>query len=248
MSVRRVPECIPCLALCLSLAIPIPVHAGLLDNATVALRVGPAVPSAKACLPENTGVGDDCHDFPTRDPDVGPGIARYYLIVTEALEGVGGLSLGIRYGDCLAVTFDLCTDGLEFTNNGWPESGGGNRITWTTCPAPDGLQAVTNDGIHVCFGSFYVYKYGESTLFEITKNPLSPGPEDDELVVGNCSAVESPLSILAGGMIGIGTDGRNPCCCFDPPFAPLSPVYDCTPVPAAPVTWGRLKTRYAGTP
>jgi hypothetical protein len=227
------------------LVFPAPLSAAL-SNVKVILRIGPAVPPQESCLPENSGVEVNCQslfDDAFYDLDAGPGSVRYYLLVAEAPEGVGGLSLGIRYGGGLFVTFTSCTDGLEFTNNGWPSSGGGTRITWTSCPAPAGLQAQTVNGIQVCFGSFYVYKYGVSTVFQITKNPLGPGPEDDELVVGNCSAVEFPLPTFYAGMIGIGDcPGYLPC------WHHSAPPGDCTPTPVTPVTWGQVKTRYEGRP
>jgi hypothetical protein len=203
-------------------------YAGSLDNARVALRAVPtSVPPAKYCLPANTGVDIDCADFVTNDPS-NSGISTYYLIVGQAATGVGGLSLGLEYTD-LFVVFTSCTDGLEFTNNNWPASGGGNRITWTSCPAPTGLQATTANGIQVVFGGFYIYKYGVNTTFSIAKNQLSPGTEDDELVVGDCGAAESPLSILAAAKVDIGSGpGYNPCGI----------------IPTEAVTWGDLKGRF----
>jgi hypothetical protein len=206
-------------------------YAGSLSNARVALRVGPYVPASKACLETNTGVATDCVDWDNQvnDPtNTNGSTANYYLIVGQAATGVGGLSLGLDYTN-LFVTFTSCTDGLEFTNNGWPASGGGNRITWTSCPAPAGLQATTPSGIQVVFGAFYVYKYGVDTQFKIAKNQLSPGTEDDELVVGDCGAAESPLSILAGAIVGVGSaEGYNPC----------------GKIPTENTTWGELKGRF----
>jgi hypothetical protein len=201
-------------------------NAGSLDDARVALRVGPVVPTAKACLLDNTGVATDCVDWEPNDPvNTFGSTAHYYLVVGQAATGVGGLSIGLDYTN-LFLGFTSCADGLEFTNNGWPASGGGNRITWTTCPAPAGLQAQVASGIQVVFGAFYVYKYGADTSFNIVQNPLSG---DAELAVGDCGAVVSFLSPLAAASIGVGgTAGYNPC----------------GEIPTEPTTWGNLKSRF----
>jgi len=210
--------------------------AGTLANARVMLHIGPspAVPSAKACLPAQTGVQTDCLDWVTNDTNFPAGSTkRYSLVVTQAVDGVGGLSCGIEYSGNLFCGFDLCTDGLEFSNNSWPNSGGGNRITWTTCGATVALPdryAVTASGLQVVFGSFYVYSYGGDGFFQVTKNPLSPGPDDDELAVGSCAAQTDFLSSLAGGRIDIGAAG--------PGYNP------CGVVPTEPATWGDLKNRF----
>jgi len=177
---------------------------------------------------------------------------RYALVVTQAVDGVGGLSCGIEYSSNLFVGFDLCTDGLEFSNNGWPGSCGGNRITWTTCgrtldPAYADRYSQTAGGLQVVFGSFYVYTYGGDGFFQVIKNPLSPGTEDDELAVGSCTAETSFLSYLAGGRIDIGNagPGYNPCF-LDPLLYSSSPAVSssCNPAPVTPSTWGGVKARY----
>lgn len=217
------------LAAAVVLVLPAPTEGESLDRVGVCLRVGPYVPASKACLPQNTGIESPAYSYSTEDPNVAAGsTANYYLSVARAREGVGALSFGIEYED-LFVTFTSCTDGLEFPNNGWPASGGGNRITWTTCPAPAGLQAETADGLQVCFGAFYVYKYGTPTMFSIIRNPLEPGPEDDELAVSDCNGEVSYLSILLATQVGVGTTWS---------------YNGCLHGPVAPATWGGVKSRY----
>jgi len=227
----------------------------ILADARVVLHIGPtpAPPSAKACLPVNTGVQEDCSSWDVYDTDftVAGMTTRYALVITQAQEGVGGLSCGIEYTGNLFATFDLCTDGLEFSNNGWPGSGGGNRITWTTCggsldPNYADRYALTASGLQVVFGSFYVYTYGGDGVFRIIKNPLSPGTDDDELAVGTCAAQTTFLSILAAGWIGIGEcQGYNPCSVFFRSDSALPS--GCDPSPVIPTTWGGVKSRYGGS-
>jgi len=230
----------------------VPALAGALATARVGLHIGPtpAPPAAKACLPANTGVQDDCRNWSSNDADFTAGMsARYALIVTQAVDGVGGLSCGIQYSGNLYVGFDLCTDGLEFSNNGWPDSGGGNRITWTTCgasldPNYADRYALTASGLQVVFGSFYVYTYGGDGYFQIVKNPLSPGTDDDELAVGSCAAQTDFLPLAAAGRIGIGNcQGYNSCIVFAPQ-SNLASQGDCFPVAVTPSTWGGVKSRY----
>jgi hypothetical protein len=208
-------------------------NAGSLSDARIALRVGPSIPSTKACLPANTGVATDCVDWEPQD--VATGISYYYLTVGQAATGVGGISFGVEYTGLLFVNFINCTDGIPFTNNGFPASGGGNRLTWTTCPqagsddpAISNMQATVPSGIQVCFGAFYIYKYGQNMTFDISPNHLDSG---DELAVGDCGAAVSFLSPLAGAKVGIGTaQGYNPC----------------GAIATEPTTWGKLKSRFDG--
>jgi len=227
-----------CLGAAALLLIPGIALAGTLDNARVMLYVGPspAAPSSKACQPANTGVDVDCKTWDMVDADfTEPAMTtRYALVVTLAQDGVGGLSVGIEYSSNLFCGFDLCTDGLEFSNANWPKSGGGNRITWTTCgaelaPEYADRYSQTTSGLQVVFGSFYVYTYGGDGFFNIVKNKLSPGDQDDELAVGSCEAVTSFLPLAAGGQVSIGSgSGYNAC----------------LETPVEPTTWGGVKSRF----
>jgi len=227
-----------CLGAAALFLIPALAHAGTLDNARVMVHVGtsPAAPSSKACQPAYTGVDVDCQTWDMVDANfTGAGMTtRYALVVCRAVDGVGGLSLGIEYSPNLFCGFDLCTDGLEFSNYEWPKSGGGNRITWTTCgaelaPSYADRYSETASGLQVVFGSFYVYTYGGDGFFNVVKNKLSPGEQDDELAVGSCGAVTSFLPLSAGGQISIGSgSGFN--ACLD--------------TPVVPTTWGGVKSRF----
>jgi len=209
-------------------------NAGSLDDARIALRVGPSIPSTKACKPANTQVDTDCVGWSAQDEAGVGAISYYYLTVGQAATGVGGISFSVEYPPAdLLVSFINCTDGIPFTNGGFPASGGGNRLTWTTCPqasSPDltisDMQATVPSGIQVCFGAFYIYHYAANSEFQIAPNHLSSG---DELAVGDCGAAVSFLSPLAAAKIGIGTtDGYNPC----------------GQIAAEPTTWGDLKGRF----
>jgi hypothetical protein len=202
-----------------------------LSNAVVVLHATPTSKVATACQSVSSGVDQDCTTYSSNySSDMGASFL--YLVVAHADTGVGGVSLGIQYPEAdLDVGFNLCTDGLQFSNQDWPASGGGNRITWSTCGSnisdPD-RQAVTEGGIQVLFGYFYVYAYGRDALFEVTPNTgLQSGAE---LVVGNCDAEEFDLDpMIAAGKMGYGTtQGFNPC----------------TDVSVEPTTWGDLKSRF----
>jgi hypothetical protein len=66
-------------------------------------------------------------------------------------------------------------------------------------------------------------------MFSIIRNPLGPGPEDDELAVSDCNGVVSHLSILFATQLGVGTTwGYNAC----------------RSGPVVPATWGGVKSRY----
>jgi hypothetical protein len=125
------------------LALPSFAFAGTQPDAVVALHANPFVAkNVNICPGQPTSMDPNTRGIPCADP--GPGIA--------------GLSCGIA-SDPLVVIFGwtLCGD-LEFPNNFWPESGGGNRVTWvktTNCQR----QEILESGAHAVAGAFYVYAH-----------------------------------------------------------------------------------------
>ena len=145
--------------------------------------------------------------------------------------GVTGITLGIKYTGGLngihISQWTTCSD-LEFPNGTpqWPESGGGNIITWTECHG----TVIPPDGVHRMVGAFSVYAYGADT-FQITTNNNIGVPA---LQVANCAGAQIDVDPLAAGFVKFGgAPGCDPCL----------PPNSC-PVPVAPTTWGKIKNLY----
>ena len=158
-----------------------------------------------------------CSDYATEGP-LGENLLVYMVIAQADTPlfsgGVGGISMGIEYNGDVGQGVDvfswtMCADGLQFPNAGprgeWPESGGGNLVTWLFCQN----QRIGNDGMHAVVGAFGLYAYSADQLKITPNRNLQSGPF---LALANCSAVEVPLdSIFAAGRAGFGVSGRNPC-------------------------------------
>jgi hypothetical protein len=208
--------------------------AGTQDQAKLALH---AVPHAAKTCGKNDPVtlGIPCSGFNTY-ADLNTGGKDIYLVVAQAAQGPGvaGLSCGLSFDYGILFSWTNCAT-LEFRNNGWPASGGGNRITWATSTACQ-TTVVGSDGVHAVAGVFYMYAYdpGQGTL-AITQNL---GIVPPELQVADCAATESNLTLGAVGRVAISgnsNDSRrcNPC------------LEDCLgPIPVRESTWGRLKSQY----
>jgi len=161
----------------------------------------------------------------------------YYAILAvfngDGEEGVQGLSCGIEYNGIPSQgveIFDwrLCTDGLEFSNANWPASGGGNRITWTTCQNEE--PGGTGTGVTAIAGFFEVSAYSEDTFKVIENRSLGSGPE---LAVGACDYSQVFLNVNQAGWVGFSDDGSvkgNVLC----------------GKPKEDATWGDVKARYGG--
>ena len=196
----------------LALLLPSPSMAAGLALAKVALHLKPH--AANACLTPPT---IPCSNYTTAGR-VGVSYDAYLVVAdVSPFEGIKGLSCGLEYDPALASGVDLyswtvCADGLEWPNEGpngiWPASGGGNRITWTTCQTHNYVP----NGAHAVAGVFYVYAYSADQLHIIENNNLDSGPE---LKVANCAALEAFLPPAYGGRVDFsptGTSaGYNPC-------------------------------------
>jgi len=162
--------------------------------------------------------------------------ADVYLVVAEVdTGGVSGATFGIDYpvsqtGGLSVFRWTLCTTGLEFPGDGWPQPATGNIVTWLT-PDQCAQQFIGQDGIHAVAGAFYIYAYGDG-VFSVREHPQLQSSQ--RLVVTNCAGqatVFPPDDAARLGRVGFGTAA-------DQGFLP------CPGVPVRPITWGRLKSHY----
>lgn len=200
-----------------------------------------------------------CEDAPLRKTDVVTkgtsehnGKAGYYVYVlgtplvydkygySFTNDGLLALRFGINYdtgtgqgssADPLKVfSWNSCGASGGVMDN-WPEPLSGNTLVLEDCQPAE----------VVSFGYFYVAAYAPATM------SLVGFPFTGKVEYSSCTAVHEfvpvdPVQVgwvaLHGGSIGLDTDGCNPA------------VEPCTssPVPAQPMTWGKLKSRYRGDP
>jgi hypothetical protein len=151
-----------------------------------------------------------------------------YLVGLDVIipNGVAGGVLGIDVDPSIGVFGWTNCGELDFPGNGWPQSGGGNVITWsagTNCQNAADPSDPQGEGI-VVFGAFYVYAYGAGTM-TITKRNFVPVPD---LAFADCSNAESNLPLSSVGAAGFGgAPGIDPC------FTPGTAVES--------TTWGGIK-------
>ena len=148
---------------------------------------------------------------------------------SEALAaGTKGIALGVSYNGATSQGVDVsgwtsCAD-LEFPNE-WPNSGGGNVLTWVECQTHD----VPPDGVHVVVGAFSIYAYS-ADRFLITKNNKLGSPA---LQVADCSGAQWDVDPTFGAQLS-----------FDPAAPGCNPCITPCPVPVKHVTWGAIKSLY----
>ncbi len=144
----------------------------------------------------------------------------------------------------------LCTTGLEFTNGcdlnnantEWPESGGGNRITWYAVPGQCG-ENVIQGKITVSAGAFYLYAYDQDFFAISPNNNLLSGP--GEFQVADCTAAITDLSWpKSAGYVWFSPGATIQGC--NPATAPTDTLDgSCDTVPVKNVaTWGKIKQMY----
>jgi len=175
----------------LGLALPSNPLAGSLDDAHFAFHI---VSPNKGCDGNPVAKGIGCEDF-TGDWAVGTP-AYVYVVLATAQVGVGGVSFGLSYDHTPGSGVDVfswttCADGLDFPSPSWPDSGGGNRITWITCQT----TILGGWGVHAVPGFLYVNAYSDDFLQVTSEN------EYNELRATDCLANGSDLysGILLNG-------------------------------------------------
>jgi hypothetical protein len=155
-----------------------------------------------------------------------PAVYFTYLLVTNAsqAEGVAGVQCGISYDPMLGAgvdvyTWTLCAT-LEFSSTGWPQSGGGNLITWDATTRCQTTAPSVQLGVVAVAGYFYLAAYSPD-LMRVTRRPV-----DNAAKVANCGSVEDDVDWCFPGQdfathlgaAGFGRGGINPCgrSCPDP--------------------------------
>lgn len=218
------------------LVLPRPAAAVPFDNAPKILLHVKSTTTKNACT--TYANLSDCQTAVTRGGLVtsasGPFYFVYVLVATGSYRGNGlggtdlglaGAQFGIHY-DAVAgsgvdvFTWTLCAT-LEFVSTGWPDSDGGELLTW------DAATACVKNEVGVA-GYFYAGAYS-TDLLKITARPV-----DSNMKVADCQSQEITLdpandggsaSFTAGGT----TDGCNPC------------LAGCSGVPVESTTWGKIK-------
>lgn len=223
----------------LALLAPRPAAAVPWDNNPKILLHVKAVTTKNPCT--TWGNLADCTTAVTRGSLVtsasGPFYFLYVLVATGSYRassiggtdlGLAGAQFGIQYDPVASsgldvFTWNLCAT-LEFVSNNWPESGGGELLTWdsaTKCQLAEVAVA----------GYFYCGAYS-SDLVKLVARPV-----DDLMKVASCQSNEITLDPASAGgsasfTAGGTTDGCNPC------------AASCSGVPVEATTWTRVKTMY----
>lgn len=159
-----------------------------------------------------------------------------YMVVGNVLgDGVTGVSFGIDNSLGHTTDWFLCTDGLDFPNDGgngdFPAPKGGLRTTWYSCQN----TVVGGSGVQAVIGALYLYAVADDVVEVTPNNNLGTGAELD---VSFCTQptvhlldellVEDLPLVLGKVQFGAGSAGFTPC---------LS-------TPVKPTTWGKVKTLY----
>jgi hypothetical protein len=167
------------------------------------------------------------------------GTAQYFVYVLASprsdLDGLRGVQFGIDHtGSTSAPTplritdWHACSD-IEWPDDTWPNTGGGNTLTWVSCHF-DRLLAV---------GTFSVTAYAPSSM------AISGFPATGLVKTADCNAAEEVTSETIGfdrvGWVSMGGAARgldrNGC-------NPALEACVAQSVPVHPTTWGRVKTLY----
>lgn len=162
-----------------------------------------------------------------------------YLVVTDgnATSGIGGLQCGVTFNGAPGAGVDvfgwtLCAT-LEFVSTGWPQSGGGNLITWDTASKCQRFEpGGAGTGVTAAAGYFYCGAYSADVM------ALTPRPVDGTAKVADCLSNETviggtgfPVNVAShlGTVKFGGGAGYNPC-------GAITPVQS--------TTWSNIKAGY----
>jgi hypothetical protein len=196
--------------------------AGTQESAVVALHV--ATPAKSPTGPCEQHGFNPCSSFFVAIPPLTEYCAFLIVAKADSLAGIAGLSCGVLTSNIAIDAWLLCAD-AQSPSAGWPQTGGGNRITWDgdlNCQR----GVVSPDGVHALAGVFAIYAYSGDGFLEMTPNYAA---SESDLLVTDCGSSVSTLQ-TAGARIGSGTTaGINPCA---------------DDVPVTQRTWGRIKQQY----
>ena len=211
-----------------------------LINARLALHTTAHGTKSSCAFNQNpTIAGVPCESYTTSWPAFS-GADVWYVVAHNGGAGAGpgftGVTAGIEYDPAVGqFGWTKCAT-LEFPNAGpngpWPNSGGGNVITWEACEG----TTIAPNGAHAVAGFFYMYAYGEGTMSATENRNLAAG-SDFELA--NCGGQSLSLwsyhdpSVLPllFGTVHFGGDGSLG-------YTP------CGVVATEKTTWGNIKTLY----
>jgi hypothetical protein len=140
--------------------------------------------------------------------------------------GVAATDFGLIYGPGVFLSgWSSCADGLEFADPGWPNSGFGTTVTWTSC---NGLSSPTNVPNNViAVAGVMVADVLAPELLQLTAKATS-----GLATVVDCDNV---LDVVSGqlpgqlGAAGFCLSGYNPC-------GLVTPVEE--------TTWGSIKKQF----
>jgi len=216
-----------------------------MENCRFALHRQDYIITSKLYCTTNTpnATATPCQQYVTTSPGTPGAQALIYMVIAHAgVEGVSGASFGITYSTTpgtgvSVVSVTYCATGLPFPNDGghgeFPAPGGGVRVTWLqeSCAT----TVIGTEGVHAIVGALYTYAYGPDQMSLTPNRNLQSGIP--ELSITDCQVRELDLVQLYGvqlaellcGRVDFGGGlGYNPC------FV----------VPAAPTTWGKIKSQY----
>lgn len=241
---------------CMTLGLASVAFAGANADAGVSLHISSPPVKATNCsadAPDFKGAGGKkidtkglpCFQGQTGEFDV-------WVLVCNGSDslGVAGVEFGLEYDGATGSGVDVfgwtrCGD-LDFDSGGFPESGGGNIVTWVTpencqntnaevkgggkdSEGNSGLQEVPNSVIAVA-GVLRVFVWG-SDVMEVTARPVS-----GKLAVANCFAAEDDLTdavVPRGGIAAFCSNFNGYNFCSGGALAGTTET-----------TWGNIKTLY----
>lgn len=204
-----------------SVAVATGAHAA--GNANAKLMLHALTTTTKAPCSRTANIPASCSGYTAGIDNKGlyPSLFYTYLLavngdLTPVTGGIAGVQCGVAFNGAPGVGVDvygwnLCAT-LEFASTGWPQSGGGNLITWNTglpqCTAPPGNATI---GAVAVAGYFYVGAYTPD-LMRVTVRPV-----DNTAKVANCASFEDIIYVDPNdattflGAVGFGQPGINPC-------------------------------------
>lgn len=192
------------------------------------------------CIPDVCGSSPNSYGLPCSefDTQIGyiPGAQFGYLVIVgaDSTAGVSGLQFGITLDQeawgWTSGNWTLCAD-MESPHASvggapWPQSGSGNRVTWTGCER----TTFGEDGVRAVVGAWFLSSYyGEyQGSFAVTPDSTLADPA---FILIDCAQQESAIKTKGGVLSTMAGAGYNPC------------LADTT-VSVTASTWGRLKTRF----